>query len=182
MCQGWHGPSLCRPPGYRGPPGSECTPDRLPSPLPYPLVMASIRPLPVALRRWSPFVEGVRFCIRPVLSISPLPPHASGSSLPPWARAASFVSLSLSPLCVLPVSSAAPTVRSGARRWHTSPYIDRTCRCERPCITRIARSCTSTWSRIFSRRQLQDKLIVLVPWCGPPALSPPPSHLFPPRS
>ena len=153
-----------------------------PSPLPHPPVTLSGRPLPVDPRRWLPFVEGVRVCLCLVRSLYPLPPHASVSSLLLCARAASSVSLSPSPMCVLPASSAALPVGSGARRWHNTPDIISTCRCEWPCSTFIARSCMSTWARIRSRRRQQYKPILMVPWCEPPAPSPPSSLLSPPRS
>ena len=178
--QGWRGPSLRRPPGDRGPPGSECILYHPPYPLPHLQVLMSVRPLPVAPLCCLPFVDGVRVCLGPVRSLSPLLPRASESSLPLCAHAASFSSPSLSPLYVLPASSAARPFLSGARRWHTAPDIFRTCRCDWPCGTRIARSCTSTWDLICNRRRRRDKLIVLVPWCEPPAPFPPPSPLPPP--
>ena len=59
--QGWHGRSLRRPPGDRGPLGKDCTLDCPPSTLPHPRFLTSGCPLPVSLLRWSPFGEGVRF-------------------------------------------------------------------------------------------------------------------------
>ena len=61
-----------------------------------------------------------------------------------------FLSLFV-PLVVL-ASSVALLVGSRARYWHNSPDNNMTYRCGWPCGTRIARSCTSTWSCIRNRR------------------------------
>ena len=145
VCQGWHGRSLRRPPGYGGHLGQDCTLACPPSPLPHPRFLTSGRPLPVSLLCWPPFGEGVRFFLRPVSSLSPLPPRASEASLPSCTRAVSFSSLYLSPLCVLPVSYTAFLVRYGLRRYHTVPDIGRTCRRKRPCGTHIARKWCMGW-------------------------------------
>ena len=151
-----------------------------PSPLPHPPVPLSGSSLPVAPCRFSPFDKGVQVCLRPVRSLSPLCPHTSGSSLPLCNCTASFISPSLSHICVLPVSSDDRPIGYGALHWHTAPDIGRTCRCERPCGTCIARSYMPTSARICTRPRRQDELIMLVPWCEPPAPSSPPSPLFPP--
>ena len=63
-------------------------------------------------------------------------------------------------------------VGSGVRCCHDALDIGMTRRHDQPCGTHIARSCTSTWACIRSRRWWQDKPNVLVPGCEPPAPSP----------
>ena len=126
VCHGWRGPSLHRLSVAGVPLGSGCTPACPPSPPPHPPVPLSDRPLPVALRHWLTFVVGVLVCLCPVRSLSPLPPHVSGSSLPSCALAAYFASPYPSPMCFLPVLSDAHPNGYGARRLHTVPDIIRT--------------------------------------------------------
>ena len=150
-CQGWSEPSLHRPPGGEDPPELGCIPDLPP---------LSLRPPPLrppslpscgcttlsALCLWYSYVEWTAVPCRPLSFLLPPSPVASvlsatsvviHPSLPPAAACAS-----LSPL--LPPCSAPHTIGSGERRCHTTPDIDMSHRCERPCITHIARSCTLT--------------------------------------
>ena len=182
MCQGWRVPSLHRPIGDGVPPGSGCTPAHPPTPLPHPPTPLSGCPLLVAQRRWSWFFVGMLVSFRRVRSPSSFPQLASMYYLPSRTHAYSFASQSSPLLCLIPLLSAARPVGSGERHWPTAPDINRTRRRKRPCGTHIAQSCTLTWAHIHSRRQQQDKTVVLAPWCEPPEPSPPPSPPFTPRS
>ena len=69
---------------------------------------------------------------------------------------------------VFPLISV-PSCRVWGARLALAPGTGMPHRRERHCDTCIARSCTLTLARIHSRRQRQDKLNALMPWCVPPA-------------
>ena len=100
VCQGWRGPSLHRPPVDRGRPGSECTLDCSPFPLPIRGFRCLVAPSPLFPLRWSPLVEGVRVCLRPFCSLSPILLYTSNSSL----LCAPKPTISLTRTCLLYVS------------------------------------------------------------------------------
>ena len=137
-------------------------------------------PLIFELRRWLLLVVMLNVYFCPFLSPLPRSPFMSMVSLPSLACATNFASPSLYLLCLLQHFSAACPVESVARRWHTSPDINRTQKRDSPCGTYIARSCMSTWAHIRIRRRQQDKPIFQVTWREPPVPSPPPSLCFPP--
>ena len=74
VCQGWRGPSIRRPPGDGGPPGSECTPDRPPSPFPIRWFHCIAVPFPLLRSVGRCFLRGCRFVSARSIFL-PLPLH-----------------------------------------------------------------------------------------------------------
>ena len=134
--------------------------------------MLSPRPSSCLRSSWR---ESFSPCLSSLQRLSSRPPPF----LAPAAASPSSASL-LPPFSS--VSSAVCPAGSGARRWRTASYTDRTRSYVPPPDSRTARSCTTTVSRIHSRRCRQDTSVCPVPWWLPPALSPFSSPVPPPRA
>ena len=151
-CQGWREPSLHILAGDEVPLGSGVYPGSSLS-SPYPSIGAVVRlPYPLLAPPLVIVCRGV-VCVLPP---GPFPFASLSVSVCGFSSTMRPCRLFRFPAPVSPVIapplSAACTVESGAQRWSTAPDIVRTRKPERPCGTYIARSCTSMWAQIISRR------------------------------